>query len=286
MHETLQQAIEAAQRETAAISAIVNSDEKVRSALGWGAAYDRLVAQGAGEPVNIVTPSGGKPKEGEKVDLRIDGFIGYFEVSDIRNILAAKTKPKEITLRLSTPGGSVWSGYAIYQLLRQAAQEGAKVTTVAAGRVASAGALIFMAGDHRVMPKNLATIMFHRSMTLFITGAFGNVEELEKLDPAKDLELAIGPLKSIDDAIAEMLADRSKMSKPKAAKYLEKEAYENPKEALRLGFATEITEDTPPGDKLAKDKQDTDPEPEPGTVDEPRVVAPDYFSYAAGLASE
>ena len=284
MEEILQQAIDAAQRESAAIQAILNSDEATRDALGWSAIRERLVAQGAEEPCNLVTDSGGKTKDGESKDLRLDGFIHYYAFEQMRESLSKK--PKNIVLRLSTPGGSVWSGYAIYQLLRQAANEGADVTTIAAGRVASAGSLIFMAGDHRKMPKNLATIMFHRSMTLFITGAFGNVEELDKLDPAKDLELATQPLRSIDDAIAEMLADRSKMSKPKAVKYLEKEAYENPKEALRLGFATEITADVPPADKQSKEKPEPNPEPEPAIVDEPRVVAPEFFSYAAGLASE
>ena len=285
--DELQKAIEAARLESGFTDAVLNMSEDHRTALGLNSIRDSLIKVGASEPLNFVSDSAGKPV-GKSVDVRLDGFIGFYAFEQMREVVSAKDKPKNIVLRLNTPGGSAWTGYAIYQLLRQAANEGASVTTIAAGRVASAGALIFMAGDKRQMPKSMSNILFHRGMALFVSAGFGNVDALGKLDPQKDLGKIVQMLNSIDETVADMLADRSKLTRKKAVEYLKKDQFENPKQALKLGFATEITADVSPSSGGAKESDPPEVPPELIT-NEPRVSdARDamFLSYALEVERE
>jgi len=63
----------------------------------------------------------------------------------------------ELTLRINSPGGSVFDGIAIYNALKR---HPAKVTVTVEGLAASIASVILCAGDEVVMPKN-ALIMIH-----------------------------------------------------------------------------------------------------------------------------
>ena len=63
----------------------------------------------------------------------------------------------ELTLRINSPGGSVFDGIAIYNALKR---HPAKVIITVEGLAASIASVILCAGDEVVMPKN-ALIMIH-----------------------------------------------------------------------------------------------------------------------------
>lgn len=68
------------------------------------------------------------------------------------------TDPIEIWFH--SPGGDVFSGFALYDFIQQMRSAGIHVTTVALGMAASMGGLLLQAGDHRVMTDH-SWLMIH-----------------------------------------------------------------------------------------------------------------------------
>ena len=91
--------------------------------------------------------------------------------SDIREMLK-NADGKDITLRINSPGGDVFSGIAIYNLLKDYP---GKVTAVIDGMAASIASVIAMAADEIQMPEN-AYFMIHKAWC----GAMGNADALRE----------------------------------------------------------------------------------------------------------
>ena len=85
---------------------------------------------------------------------------------------------KPITLTIQSEGGSVLDGWALYDTLRTLSAQGHTVTTRVRGYAASMGAVVFQAGDHRVMGAE-SHLMLHEVSA----GAFGKLHEIK--DQAK-----------------------------------------------------------------------------------------------------
>lgn len=82
------------------------------------------------------------------------------------------TDAAEITVRINSPGGDVFDGFAIYNLL---AQHPAKIRVKVDGWAASAASVIAMAGDTVEMAAN-ALLMIHNPWTM----AIGDSESMLK----------------------------------------------------------------------------------------------------------
>jgi ATP-dependent Clp protease, protease subunit len=72
---------------------------------------------------------------------------------------AAESKDP-ITIRLTTPGGSVVHGLALYDTIKQIEAQGIEVNIVGIGYVASMGTILMQAATHREMTEN-ASFMVH-----------------------------------------------------------------------------------------------------------------------------
>lgn len=131
----------------------------------------------------------------------------------------------EISVRINSPGGSVFSAQAIYSLLKT---HSAKVKVYVDGMAASAASLIAMAGDEIVMPSN-AMMMIHSPMTY----VGGNPVELRK--QAEILE-------KVQESMLAAYA-RSGQSLEAIKSMLEAETWMTANEAVELGFADQL--DTP-----------------------------------------
>ncbi len=86
----------------------------------------------------------------------------------------------ELTVRINSPGGSVFDGVAIYNALKR---HEARVTVWIDGIAASIASMITMAGDEVVMPEN-AMLMLHDPSALVIGTAAdmrGMAEALDKM---------------------------------------------------------------------------------------------------------
>lgn len=92
---------------------------------------------------------------------------------------------KTLNLYINSPGGSVFEGIAIYNILQR---HPARIIVTVDGLAASIASVIAMAGDEVRMPRN-AMMMVHRPWN----GVWGNAAELRKA--ADDLDRIAGSMK-------------------------------------------------------------------------------------------
>ena len=135
----------------------------------------------------------------------------------------AKMSGKRVTLRISSPGGSVDEGRAIYNALKR--HQGG-VDVVVDSSAYSIASYIAMAGDRVVMAKN-AMMMVHNPWTM----AMGSAAELRKTADVLD---------KYRDSIIDAYTDRTKKDRKKMMSILDAETWYTATEAVAAGFATEV----------------------------------------------
>src|SRR5690606_40252913 len=109
-----------------------------------------------------------------------------------------------ITIKINSPGGSVFEGLALYDRLRALSALGHHITTVSYGMAASMGGILLQAGDTRLVAPN-AWFLIHEVSTI----TWGNTSEIED-----QIEFT----RRLQDQLLEILASRSKLSKAKISK--------------------------------------------------------------------
>ena len=139
------------------------------------------------------------------------------------------TAPR-ITVRINSYGGHVSEGLAIHNLLTGCGKE---ITTVCEGFACSAASVVFMAGAKRIM-RAASLLMIHNAQTV----ALGDPNDLRKA--AEDLETVTSASKAAYMA-------RVKISEEELTELMDNETWITPKEAVKMGFATEIQEEKPDG---------------------------------------
>lgn len=92
--------------------------------------------------------------------------------SGFRDALQSVGDVKTINLHINSPGGSVFEGIAIYNMLKQ---HQATINVYVDGLAASIASVVAMAGNRIYMPQN-AMLMIHNPWTM----AIGNATELRK----------------------------------------------------------------------------------------------------------
>jgi ATP-dependent Clp protease protease subunit len=120
--------------------------------------------------------------QAHSAEILIYDEIGGFGIpaKDFLDELKALGSVPEITLRINSPGGSVFDGVAIYNALKR---HDAAITVWIDGIAASIASVIAMAGDEVVMPEN-AMLMLHDPSALVLgtaTDMRGMAEALDKM---------------------------------------------------------------------------------------------------------
>ena len=162
--------------------------------------------------------------DSDTAEVYIYDEIGYFGITandfvkELNDITALK-----IDLHLSTPGGDVFDGIAIYNALKN---HSAEVTTYVDSLAASAGSFIAMAGDTIIMQRT-AQIMIHDAHGL----AIGNAADMRELADLLD--------KSSDN-IASIYAERAGGSVEDWRKAMQAETWYSAEEAVEAGLADKI----------------------------------------------
>lgn len=138
---------------------------------------------------------------------------------------------EDLTLKISSPGGSVLEGFAIMDAL--AAYPG-EVTTLGVGYVASIASVILLAGDKVKMAEN-AFLMVHNPWSYME----GDAEDMRKqADVLEKMEMQIA------DVYAKSMVKRKgksyKSALAQALQYMEQETWFTAEEALSAGFIDEI----------------------------------------------
>ena len=127
---------------------------------------------------------------------------------------------KHATVYINSPGGDVFEGLAIYNLLRE---HQAGVTVKVVGVAASAAAIIAMAGS-RIEVARAGFLMIHNSWTVAIGNQHDMRETADWLAP-------------FDKTQVDIFAARTGESPEKIAKMLDAETWVGGQEAVDTGFA-------------------------------------------------
>ena len=164
-------------------------------------------------------------------------FIAQDEfLQDLEN-LAGKDS---ITVHINSVGGDMYAGIAIYNRLKGLA---AKVTTINDGLAASAGSLIFMAGDTRKV---------NAGSNLMIHGAAGFLYGYYQV---QDLAAIKKQLEAHNRAGVNIYAEATGMDKDAIKNMVDRETWLTGADAVEAGFAHEVVgEDTPVTMSLTPDK--------------------------------
>ncbi|MGR6923096.1 head maturation protease, ClpP-related [[Actinomadura] parvosata] len=157
----------------------------------------------------------------------IGGWYGIY-ADEFMQDLKRVTAPK-LTVRINSPGGSVFEGIAVANALRV---HPAEVTTRVEGLAASIASVIALAGDRLVMMPQ-ATLMIHEA-----SGAcLGNAADMAKMAEVLDL---------LSDNIADAYADKAGGSREQWREAMRKESWYTADEAVAAGLADEVLRDAKP----------------------------------------
>lgn len=179
--------------------------------------------QGGKRPYAIRNADG---SDGKPAELRIYTQIGVWGISEEEFAAElAEVTADEIVVSISSPGGDVFSGVAIYNALRQ---HPARVTTRVDGVAASIASVVVQAGDHRAMTSH-SQMMVHEAWG-FAVG------------PAEDLRELADLLERQNDVIAGIYADRGSKSRSHYLRMMQAETWMTDREAISQGLADEILE--------------------------------------------
>ena len=164
-------------------------------------------------------------------EILLYDYIGYDWWTDsgitamaFRDQLQSLGDVKRLTVRINSPGGEVWDGMSIYNLL---SQYQAETTVVIDGIAASVASLIAMAGD-KVQAAEVSQMMIHDAWSIVM----GNEQDMRDMAEI---------LAKIDQQIADTYALRS--GTKTAAEFREimnKDTYLTPHEALEWGLVDEV----------------------------------------------
>jgi len=153
--------------------------------------------------------------------------IGYWgkSAADFISELKALGDVTQIDLRINSPGGEVFDGHAIYNLLKG---HPARVTAYVDGIAASIASIIMLAADEIVMPQN-ALVMIHDP----VVAAHGDAEALRK---------AADVLEKLRNILLAAYVSRTGSSEADVSGWMTNETWFTAEEALAAGLADTVIE--------------------------------------------
>ena len=169
-----------------------------------------------------------KAKANDTAEISIYDEIGFWGVSaasfaqDLKN---CGNNLKQINLHIHSPGGDVFDGIAIYNLLKN---HPANVTVHIDGLAASMASVIAMAGNEVIMPEN-AMMMIHKPWG--IQG--GDAEDMRKYADLLD---------KVENTLIPAYASKTGKTPEELAEMLSAETWLNGKECVEQGFADKLAE--------------------------------------------
>lgn len=155
-----------------------------------------------------------------------DGWFGGLSARQFaKDVKALGDKIERITVRLNSPGGDVFDGNAIYNILKQ---HKARVIVHIDGLAASIASVIAMAGDEINIADN-ALMMVHNAWG-FCMGY------------ASDMRQTADLLDKVDGTIVTTYCKRTELDESKVKDLMAAETWMNAQEALDYGFVDNITD--------------------------------------------
>lgn len=165
-------------------------------------------------------------------DIQIYGGIGRerSEISfdNVKSQLDANKTATELAVHIVSPGGDVFEGEAIYNLLKNS---GKKITTYIEGTCASIATLIALAGERIVMNKT-GRFMIHNP----------KISGLNTQADARDLQHISMQLDKIKTLLIDVSAKKTGMTQEKLWDLYDKETWLTADEAVTMGFVDETVD--------------------------------------------
>lgn len=147
--------------------------------------------------------------------------------------------PNPVKVKINSPGGDMFEGIAIYNLLRE---HPAKVTVEVLGWAASAASVIAMAGDEIRM--GLGTFMM-------VHCAWGMV-----IGNRHDMREAADLFDGFDAALVDIYQARTGLDRKAIEKLMDAETFMGPSEAVEKGFADVVADDLKADEGQSKNQVD------------------------------
>ena len=169
-----------------------------------------------------------KAKANDTAEISIYDEIGFWGVSAAsfaQDLKDCGNSLKQINLHIHSPGGDVFDGIAIYNLLKN---HPANVTVYIDGLAASMASVIAMAGNEVIMPEN-AMMMIHKPWG--IQG--GDAEDMRKYADLLD---------KVENTLIPAYASKTGKTPEELAEMLSAETWLNGKECVDQGFADKLAE--------------------------------------------
>lgn len=163
----------------------------------------------------------------EQATISIFDEIGYWGItaSDFRRDFNA-IKADIINLEINSPGGNVFDGIAIYNMLVASKATGKTINAKVMGVAASIASVILMAADKIVMPAN-SMVMVHSPSG----GVFGTADDMREMAEVLD---------KVKDSLIGTYMKRTGKSDEDIRAMLAKDTFMSAQEALDNGFADEM----------------------------------------------
>ena len=211
-----------------------------------GDAYVREVLHRASQgAVTVITPDDEPPghvcsfSDEGSMTLDLQGVFGYHIncnecVADIRNAYR-NDGITAINVNITSPGGILRDGVAIYSALREAAREGVTIGTHVSSYAMSAATIVLAAGDRRTS-EEAAEIMVHAPWVF----VYAMPNRVEMRDLARRVE---NMLRSAENTMRPTYR-RAGVSATRVREYLNgDDHFLAPSEALEDGLITEVLDD-------------------------------------------
>lgn len=171
---------------------------------------------------------------GEVMETRpIDFWTGqpvpgnFILLDEFLNDLKSLEGKSSITVHINSVGGSFFAGLAIYNRLRSL---GASVTTINDSLAASAGSIIFMAGDKGKRKVHAGSTLMVHGVMVFLYGYYN----------VADLKTTINTLKAHDKTLVAAYREATGLDEETIRAALAKDTYMTGQEAVDAGWADEV----------------------------------------------
>ena len=170
-----------------------------------------------------------KAKANKQADIYIyeeigDGWYGGVSARQFAKDLRDLGDLDQINLKINSPGGNVFDGNAIYNLLKQ---HKARVIVSIDGLAASIASVVAMAGDEITIAEN-ALMMVHNAWGF----AIGNAKELREVADTLD---------KVNDTIVATYLNRTRKEEAEIRRLMDAETWMSATEAIEHGFADKTT---------------------------------------------
>lgn len=149
-----------------------------------------------------------------------DWFGDGFTAKKFREDLKALGNVETLVVRINSPGGEVFDGFAIFNALKE---HGAKIVVRIDGQALSIASVIAMAGEEIIMGEG-AMMMVHDPWSF----AFGNADDMRSVADRLD-QVAAGLVNAYED--------RTKQSRKKIVDWMAAETWFTADQAIKNGFA-------------------------------------------------